>query len=267
MMPNPQIENGHLDLANELVEALSKLRMSGQEWQVLLVIWRKTYCWHKLSDTIALSQFQISTGLPKSNICRALKKLLSKKIIAIIKKDNADWTEYRFNKHYLEWEPLPKKIRGLSKKIIGVTKIDNDRYQNRDPQKKTISKETLSKEKEHTPRQAGLAYSPAFLKFYSTYPGPRKHGRIKPFQAWKKALKLHGLTEESLLEQCLNALVWQIKSEDWTKEDGQFIPAPEVYLNGARWEQEPYDPKEAAKKAAKIKDQQILAELKERGAL
>lgn len=144
---NPQIEDGHLDLANELVEALSKLRISGQEWQVLLVIWRKTYCWHKLSDTIALSQFQISTGLPKSNICRALKKLLSKKIIAIIKKDNEEWTEYRFNKHYLEWEPLPKKIRGLSKKIIDVIKIDNDRYQKRDPQKKTISKETLSKEK------------------------------------------------------------------------------------------------------------------------
>ena len=210
-MGNPQIEDGHLDLANELVEALSKLRMSGQEWQVLLVIWRKTYCWHKAADTIALSQFQIATGLAKSNICRAIKKLLSKKIIQIIKKDNGEWTEYRFNKHYLEWEPLPKKIRGLSKKIISVIKIDNDRYQKRDPQKKTISKETLSKENTppyiHIPPKTKKSPYPTLdeVKEYfaekNTWIDPERffahyeangwvQGKGKPIKNWKACLTI-----------------------------------------------------------------------------
>jgi hypothetical protein len=146
-----------------------------------------------------------------------------------------------------------------SKSLPIITKNKEEEVEVEVDKKKSI--------KEKSPRQAGLTYSPPFLEFYRFYPGPRKHGRIKPYGAWKNALKVHGLSEDELLRLCTEALTWQIKSEDWTKENGQYIPAPEVYLNQARWEQEEYDPIKAAKEAAKIKDQQILAELKERGAL
>ncbi len=76
-MANPQKENGHVDIANEIMEALAGIRISGEEWQCLCVIFRKTYGWHKKEDWISLSQFNLLTKLKKPNIFRAIKKLYS----------------------------------------------------------------------------------------------------------------------------------------------------------------------------------------------
>ena len=42
-MANPQSENGHIDIANEIGEALSRINFSAYESRILWVIWRKTY--------------------------------------------------------------------------------------------------------------------------------------------------------------------------------------------------------------------------------
>ena len=39
----------------------------------------------------------------------------------------------------------------------------------------------------------------------------------------------------------LTALNWQKKSEQWLKDNGQFIPYPATYLNQRRWEDEPQE--------------------------
>jgi len=92
--------------------------------QCLWVIIRKTYGWHKKIDDIALSQFCDMTSLGKPAVCRALFKLLSKKIIAVIKNDNGI-TSYGINKDFDMWQPLSKKIT-LSKMIMGGDKNDNE---------------------------------------------------------------------------------------------------------------------------------------------
>lgn len=122
-MANPQKEDGYTPVANDIMEALAGIRISGEEWQCLCVILRKTYGWNKPTDSISLSQFVELTGIKKSNICRALNRLLSKKITTVIKKDNG-CTEYALQKDYEKWEPLSKKIT-LSKKIMPVIKKDN----------------------------------------------------------------------------------------------------------------------------------------------
>jgi phage replication O-like protein O len=142
---NPQKENGHLDLANEIVEALAKIRLSGEETQCLWVILRKTYCWHKKEDKISLSQFSLATGLTRPSVARALKKLLTKKITEIIKNDNSYINIYRFNKDFDTWQPLTKKITVLTKKIIGVDNIDNGVLTKKYNTKETITKESNTK--------------------------------------------------------------------------------------------------------------------------
>ena len=142
-MANPQIEDGHLDLANEIVDALAKIRIAGEEMQCLWVILRKTYGWHKKQDNIALSQFCEMTNLNKPAICRALQKLLSKKIILIIKNDNGI-SGYGFNKDFDEWQPLSKKIT-LSKKIKGGLKKDNESLSKKRHTKENIQKKILQK--------------------------------------------------------------------------------------------------------------------------
>ena len=59
-MANPQAENGHTDIANEIVEALARTRISGTETQLLWVIFRKTYGWHKKEDEISYERAMVS---------------------------------------------------------------------------------------------------------------------------------------------------------------------------------------------------------------
>ena len=154
-MASPQKENGYTPIANELLEALAKIRLSGEETQVLLVLIRKTYGFQKKVDTIALSQFVEATGINKPNVCRAIAKLISKNII--IKKDNPNITSYSIQKNYARWKPLSKKIM-LSKKIIGVIKKDNSPLSKKIHTKETLTKETLTK------------YNNAFEQFKQSYP-------------------------------------------------------------------------------------------------
>ena len=89
-MANPQRENGHIDIANEIADRLCSFRLSGQEWQVLWVILRKTWGWlenknnhdgqKKKSDWISLTQFSEMTGIDRRKCHSLLKKLAAKNI-------------------------------------------------------------------------------------------------------------------------------------------------------------------------------------------
>ena len=80
-MANLQAENGHVDIANEIIEALALQVISPDEWRVLMVIWRKTSGWHKKEDLVSLMQFCKKTGMGKPHVCRALSKLVARNII------------------------------------------------------------------------------------------------------------------------------------------------------------------------------------------
>jgi len=77
-MANPQKENGYTAIANEIMDALIKIRVPGEAMQILLVILRKTYGWNKRQDAISLSQFFKDTGMKKPSIIR-LSKIVSNK--------------------------------------------------------------------------------------------------------------------------------------------------------------------------------------------
>jgi len=54
-MANPQPEDGHIDIANEIAEKLARTQLSGTEHKIIWAIWRKTWGWHKKEDRISLS--------------------------------------------------------------------------------------------------------------------------------------------------------------------------------------------------------------------
>ena len=80
-MANPQIENGHTKIANELVEALAMVNLSAYESRLLWVIFRKTYGWNKKTDRISYSQFANFTGIDRRHIGRALTEPKRRQII------------------------------------------------------------------------------------------------------------------------------------------------------------------------------------------
>lgn len=136
-MANPQKENGYTSLANDLLEALARMRINGEARQVLDVIFRKTYGYNKKEDAIPLSQFVLATGLLRRNICRAINKLVQMNLI--LKNDTTPITIYGIQKDFELWKPILKND-------TGSVKIENKRSQKRHTQKKKDNKE-INKEK------------------------------------------------------------------------------------------------------------------------
>ena len=68
----------------------------------------------------------------------------------------------------------------------------------------------------------------AFAKFWGAYPK-----KVSKPQA-EKAFKMHGCAE--IIDLILASLNIQKASQDWTKENGKYIPYPASWLNGRRWE-------------------------------
>lgn len=107
-MANPQKEDGHVDIANEIAEHFAMLNLSPYEWRILWVILRKTYGWNKKSDHISLSQFQKFTNIPSQHVARTISQLLDKNLI--IKKNGSLVMEYGFQKDYERWNTLPVQV-------------------------------------------------------------------------------------------------------------------------------------------------------------
>ena len=92
----------------------------------------------------------------------------------------------------------------------------------------------LSTDKSNTPLtpKGGKTNDDAFDRFWSVY--PRKTGKEAARKAFAK-LKLPAET----LAAILTALAWQCKSDQWTRDNGQYVPNPATYLNQGRWQDEP----------------------------
>lgn len=74
-------------------------------------------------------------------------------------------------------------------------------------------------------------YAQKFEQFYAKY--PKKKAKQAAVKAWGK-LK----PDDALFAQIMKGLDNHIRSEDWSKEDGKFIPYPASWINGRRWEDE-----------------------------
>ena len=146
-MANPQLENGHIKIANEIWDALIRFRLPGEQMQCLMVIFRKTYGWNKKRDAISLSQFAEMTGLRKQNVHRALKGLSSKLITRVIKTDDGSAHIYEINKDFERWKKqgvIKTDKASLSKLITTKDTTTKDKYissqNSKVPYKKIIEK-------------------------------------------------------------------------------------------------------------------------------
>jgi phage replication O-like protein O len=169
-MANPQSEDGHIDIANEIAEALMKVNLSAYESRVLWFLFRKTYGWKKKTDWISLSQFSECLCLDKRLVHRAIKELSSKGMI-VIERDDGIRVRYGFQKDYEKWntsskkKPHVKKFEPIqmdnkessskrmmsSKGMITVIERDDEPSSKGIPTKDTITKDTITKDKEQVP--------------------------------------------------------------------------------------------------------------------
>jgi phage replication O-like protein O len=110
-MANPQIEDGHSDIANELLDAVIRTHFTPTENAIFWTVIRKTYGWHKKFDRISFTQFEESTGLSRRHIAPALQGLIKRNIIS--RQGEGYRLEYGIQKDYDAWQSLPKSVTNI----------------------------------------------------------------------------------------------------------------------------------------------------------
>lgn len=102
-MANPQIENGYTRIANELLEAICRLNISGNEMRILLYIIRRTYGFNRSYAEIPLSDISAALGMKKGNVSRGIKKLREANIVDHRPNKGTTPQTVSINKNYDEW--------------------------------------------------------------------------------------------------------------------------------------------------------------------
>jgi phage replication O-like protein O len=104
-MIGPQLEDGYTRIANEILEQISQIPISGTQFRILMVIWRYTYGYNRKECEISSKFIAEASGLSERQVRRELKKLIDMNIIKVVKE--ATFTSPRilaFNKYYDTWQ-------------------------------------------------------------------------------------------------------------------------------------------------------------------
>lgn len=225
-MANPQKENGHTQIANEILENLARIRISGEAYQVLNVILRKTYGFNKKEDAISLSQFTNATGLSKTTLCKVIKKLEDMKLIN--KTVGSVANVYSFNKNSDSWKPLPKRVT-LPKKEIIITHKGNNHYPKEDIQK-TVTKDTITKDK---PAEAGeiievidsfKEINPSYKKWFGNTTQRKAIRRLVDLHSLQRVLKITELIPKTNKIPFMPTITTPLQLEDkWASLEAGLI--------------------------------------------
>jgi uncharacterized protein YdaU (DUF1376 family) len=106
----------------------------------------------------------------------------------------------------------------------------NQRFNNENAKRtRKNAKRTRNAEEEE---EDSISINSEFICFWKIY--PKKKNKGDALKAWLKIKE-----PKIILEKIKIALSWQIKTKDWIKESGQYIPYPASYLNATGWEDSP----------------------------
>ena len=184
-MANPQAENGHTDIAHEVLEALIIAKLTGPQWSVAMMVLRKTWGWKKKADHISLSQFSTSTGLPRRTISRSLSSLERSKIL-VPQRSPGRMTEWSFNKDWETWE--------LGTQVA-------------------TTKETLTKENKRAAKKADPRFQPLKKFFHEQYEEIRGTKLVTDVSDYAGLRKLLKENPEFSLEDLQQAAVIYLKDD------------------------------------------------------
>ena len=84
-MVNPQAENGHTDIAHEVLEHLYSAGLTAVQWDVLMCILRQSWGWKQKTVEISIRELSKDTGRHRNNISRALSQLSERNLILVEK--------------------------------------------------------------------------------------------------------------------------------------------------------------------------------------
>lgn len=100
-----------------------------------------------------------------------------------------------------------------------------DKMRNREEKKREEEKK-----EQHPPTPQGVG-CPGFDAFWAAWPkSPRKGGKAECERVWRQK------SLEAQAAAILAHVTTLARSDGWTKQGGEYVPAPVVYLRGKRWD-------------------------------
>ncbi len=202
----------HFQTPNDLVDHWLP-QLGEAEVKVLLVVFRKTFGWHKEKDQISLSQFQTLTGLNRTNTCRAINSLIDK---GILQKEIAGilGTERVFYSLVVEDSNNSYQYRsGTPPSTDAVPPLVPERY----PQKK-ITKETTQK-KQQQEKSAAVSFHECLKK--TEIPDPDKEWLTRHYSEEEilRAIQWAQHSQTKLNKPLAAALKWACKNKPEIPKD------------------------------------------------
>ncbi|HPC36729.1 MAG TPA: replication protein [Candidatus Marinimicrobia bacterium] len=240
-MPSPQIENGHLDLANELVDRFCTLNLSPGEWRVLWAILRKTYGWHKKMDRITYSQFEEMTKMDHRRIRRYLKRLIGKNIIT--RTGAGRWLEYGLQKDYSKWQSLFKQTeKSVTKQAQIEISVQTDRESVTKQTEKSVTKHSDTKEKKETIQKKECDFDKSLASLFSEIESdftPEELQHKQEFLDYWTEKNPNGKKERWQMEKVFDVKrryqTWLRKSKLWSGQTKSDHKAQEIAAERENW--------------------------------
>lgn len=126
-MARPKTDHGFTRLANEYLDQLIGVGLTGREFKIILAIIRKTWGWRQKQTVITLSEFEKMTGI-KPNHCTEILKLLTRKNM-IVRKKVGNLVSYGPQKDYTLWKLDISQVRVVPKQDYsqnGTTPVEGN---------------------------------------------------------------------------------------------------------------------------------------------
>jgi phage replication O-like protein O len=240
---NPLNTDGHRQVPNTVWWSLMMANISGPEMRIAMTVYDRTIGYNVNSRTISLSTFQKLTGLRRDSVMNAIKQLESSHIIVVSHGIGGSINEYLFNPHYDTWE-LEKQVSmdfitsTENRTSPSPTHVEPTVEANREGSTRTRTSprvgsptERVNKTLLKKPIKENIYTREKFEMFWKVYPKKLAKGAAE-----KSFNKLN--PDEQLMKTITSAIERAKKSDQWTEENGKFIPYPVTWLNQRRWEDE-----------------------------
>jgi phage replication O-like protein O len=111
---SPQVEDGHVRIANELLDAFISFPFSARQQKIVMAVIRKTYGYNKTEDEIGLTQFVKLTGISMKHVSTVISELVEMKVLFVSQGVHA--RSIKLNKDYTAWVS-PKKGEVSPKRV------------------------------------------------------------------------------------------------------------------------------------------------------
>jgi len=105
----PQLEDGHIRIANELYDAILSYPFTGRQLKVVLAIMRKTYGFGKKQDDVSASQIGSICGMSRTHATSTMNQLAEMNVIT--KQPGVYGSIVGMNKAYSTWRTSTESVQ------------------------------------------------------------------------------------------------------------------------------------------------------------